>query len=177
MLKILSKDYNTLPADLFDDFKAHLRILDPIEDASIKLYLSASIDAISTFADRDIFFTQYQYKWVANFNRDYNGAFWRCPRVGIRDVVITNDNGVDVTVGFTIDESMGFISPTIRNDDTVEFSCGYISGTEVPPNAKSIIFRYGAHLYENREAINIGEPKNLPDWVNYAIASLWVGRV
>ena len=44
------------------------------------------------------------------------------------------------------------------------------------PNERMIIFRYAAHLYENREAINIGEPKFLPDWVKYAMASIWTPR-
>ena len=176
MLKRISIDYQTIPADLLPEFKGHLRILDNVEDDTILLYLAGAIDAISTYGDRDIFKTEYEYERI--FDRSASPApFWRCGRQDIFDVQVVTDQGVDNTQYYTVDKHLGYFMPTIAVGDKVAFSAGYIAGDEVPPNLRTILYRYAAHLFENREAINVGDPKHLPDWVDYALASIWVPRI
>jgi len=176
MLKLIARDYDTLPTEMLEEFKSHLRILDNMEDASIKMYLAGAMDAIALYGDRDIFRGDYIYEEALD-NDKSSTSCWRCGRVGIFDVQVVTSQGVDNTNYYTIDYNLGYFSPTIASGDIVSFSAGYLTAADVPPNLKIIVYRYGAHLFENREAINIGEPKHLPDWIPYALASIWTSRV
>ena len=176
MLTITNKDYTTLPAEMLDQFKDHLRILDMIEDDIISLYLSGAMDAVSKYGDHDIFFTSYKHEKTVMDEVNYNSTFWYCGRNDISNVVVTDADGVAITDQFTIDYRLGYIAPAPTDTDIVTFDSGYAASADMPPNLKTILYRYGAHLYEDRESIKIGDPKNLPDWVNFAIASIWVPR-
>ena len=176
MLKRSSIDYDTLTNDLLDSFKGHIRVLDNVEDETIKIYLAGALEAISIYGDRDIFKADYEYERI--FDRSASPApFWRCGRYDIYDVQVLDSQGNDNTSYYTIDKALGYFMPTIAVDDQVLFSAGYKSGSDVPPALKTVVFRYAAHLYENREAINVGAPKHLPDWVHFALAAVWAPRV
>lgn len=177
MLKVTSKNLTTLPTEMLPEFKDHLRILDAIEDDLIQMYLAGAIDAISTFGDIDIFLTAYEYEKFAADEPIHNSTFWQCGKNDIRNVKILDKDDVDVTDSYTIDERLGYFAPALGEDETIQFQCGYTAAVEVLPNLKTIIYRYGAHLFEDRESIKIGDPKQLPDWVNFALASIWVARV
>ncbi len=177
MLVKNSVDYTTLPDLLFSGFKEHLRILHDDEDDSIKSYLASSMDAISTYSDNDIFITEYETIYV---DLDYSFPSslygWYTGKNNINDVVITDSDSVDVTSDYTIDNERGIIYPHPLTN-TVSFNCGYSTVATIPPNLKNIIYRLGADFFENREANRIGEPKALPLWVEYSMASIWKARV
>lgn len=176
MLTITNKDFATLPTEMLSQFKDHLRILDEIEDDLIELYLSGAIDAISTFGDHDIFLTSYEYKHFAADEERYHSTFWYSGRSNLSNVVVKDADDEDITDKFTVDNRLGYLVPVPTKTEVVTFDCGFSTAADMPPNLKTILYRYGAHLYEDRESIKIGDPKNLPDWVNYAIASIWVPR-
>ena len=167
-------DYTTIPSEMFDGFKEHLRILDNSEDSDILEKLSGAIDAISIYGDNDIFETQYTFDFMGFESFVSDRLFMG--KTNISNVVITS-NGMDVSTDYKVDEELGYIYPSPCQDDTVKFSSGYASMDDMPPRLKSVVNRYGSHLFEHREPIQIGEPKYLPDWVNFAIASIWKPRI
>lgn len=155
-------------------FKEHLRILHDLEDDLIMLYLTGAIDAIENYASRDIFLTQYEvYYTKPDYRTPSNLMGWFCGKWDIAAISIVNSAGVDITDQFTIDKLHGMVYPHPRGHKITFFS-GFNGVSEMPPNLVNIIFRYGAHLYENRESVRVGTPKNLPDWVEFALASIWV---
>lgn len=178
MLIKSNTDYSTLPAEMLPAFKQHLRVLYNHEDDSIQQYLAGAIDAISIYGDIDIFTSDYEYVYIDGEVADTapNSALFYTTRVNIFDVSVLSSELVDITDNFTVDSREGYIYPAPDYTDSVTFKAGYALQADISPNAINVIFRYGAHLYENREAINIGEPKFLPDWVKYAMASIWKPR-
>ena len=174
----INQDTQPLIDDLFPLFKEHLRILHDIEDEMIKLYLAGAIEAISTFGDNDIFHTAYSVFYTGERDIRYPSSFdgWYCGKWDISDVQIYNSAGIDKTSDYTIDFEHGMIYPHPMGDQ-VSFVVGYISKDDIPPMLTSIIFRYGASLFEMREDTRIGEPKALPMWLTHALASVWCPRV
>jgi hypothetical protein len=174
----VSEDKTTLTDEMFDLFKEHLRILHDVEDETIRLYLAAAIEGISTFGSNDINLTQYEvfYPYMPDYNVPSTLFGWYCGKWAVSDVEIYSEVGMDVTGDYTIDFEHGMIYPHPLSNK-VSFKVGYATGADVPPHLKTIIFRYGAHLFENRESVRVGEPKLIPDWVNYALASIWKPRV
>lgn len=180
MLTTVNKDYATLPTEMMDEFKEHLRILDNIEDTTISLYLASAIEAIGIFTDRDIFRTSYKYEKfefeTEQEYADYKG-FWYLSKVWLDNVTVVDNQGVDKTHLYIVDRERGYISPKPINGDVVTFECGYLTAASIPPNLRSVIYRYGAHLFEDREAVRIGDPKLIPGWREYALAAFQVPRV
>jgi hypothetical protein len=175
----ITQDTTTLVEDLFPLFKEHLRILHDVEDETIKLYLGAAIDGIGTFSSNEIFLTEFEVFYPYDdtdirYPSSYDG--WYCGKWFTSDLTIYNAAGIDITGDYTIDNEHGMVYPHPRGNK-VSFKVGFSSGDEVPYHMKTIIFRYGAHLFENRESVRIGEPKIIPDWVNYVLASIWKPRV
>ena len=178
----VNQDNQTLVDDLFDMFKQHLRVLHTTEDDTIRLYLAASIEGIATFASNDIFLTEYQGSYNGLDGTCYDYAYpsnlcgWYCGKINISEVGVFDGSGADVTQNYQIDYESGMFYPHPLGAK-FGFKVGYLAGADVPPHLTTIIFRYAAHLFENRESIRVGEPKLIPDWVNYAIASIWKPRV
>ncbi len=174
----LSVDRTTLLNDMIDDFKKHLRILHTNEDDMISLYLGGAIEAISIYADQDIYKTDYEYFYNTVYDYRYpsNITGWYCKRVNLLDVVILDGAGIDVTSNFKVDKLGGMIYPHPAGND-ITFSAGFATAADVPLNLKNIIFRYAASLFEDRQSIRVGEPKLLPDWLTHALASVWIPRV
>jgi hypothetical protein len=152
--------------------------LHDVEDDTIRLYLSAAIDGISTIGGNDINMTQYDvfYPYTPDYSFPSTLLGWYCGKWDISDVEVYSEVGIDVSGDYTIDFEHGMIYPHPLSNK-VTFKVGYATSTDVPPHLKTIIFRYGAHLFENRESVRVGEPKLIPDWVNYALASIWKPRV
>jgi len=174
----ISQDSVTLVNEMFDMFKQHLRILHDVEDDTIHMYLAGAIDAIATYMGNDIFYTSYQvyYPQQPDYRPPSSLMGWYCGKWYISNVQIIDTNGVDKVADYTIDYEHGMIYPHPL-DHQVWFNAGFQSAADVPPNLTNIIFRYAAHLFENREAVRVGEPKHLPDWVNFALASIWKPRI
>lgn len=172
-------DTNILVDGLLDDFKEHLRILHPGEDGIIKLYLSAAIGSIEAYADRDINLASYKAFYPTGFkDYTYPGTMnhWHTGKKNISNLKIVNSAGVDVTNKFECNCKAGTIYPHPSGLE-VAFDSGFATKDEVPDNLKMILFRYGAALYEERQSIRAGKPNELPDWVNYMLASVWNPRV
>ncbi len=177
MLKTVNVDRVTLVDELFPMFKEHLRILDNFEDDLIKLYLGAAIGGIHNFVDQDIFKTDYAFEDFGEYRRcdfyqAYMGNSLYVEKENIFNVIIKDKTGQDVTSDYDVDEERGYIHPTPIFHDTFTFSSGYTVATEIPDFVKIVIYRYGATLFENRESVAGGDPKDMPDWVNYALATL-----
>ena len=176
MLETISKDTSTLVTELMPMFKEHLRILATDEDELIKIYLGASIGAINRYVDQDIFKTDYAWKYIDYedeieiiHNRYGRGLY--VEKENIYDVIIKDRNNVDVSADYKVDKQRGYIYPSPIFHDEFTFSSGYASKDDMDDHLKIIVFRYGATLYEMRESIMVGEPKQMPDWVNYALAT------
>lgn len=179
MLLKTNTDYTTLVTGLLPSFKKHLRIEYDFDDESIKVYLAGAIDAISTYSDVDVFLSEYTYEYVEGERIDTVASekYMDLTRHNVSNVIVTASDDSDVTDSYTIDNQRGIIYPSPSTSETVKFSSGYLDSSEIEPNLRMIIFRYGAFLHEMRESIQVGEPKNLPDWVTYALASIWKSRV
>ena len=173
-----NRDVSSIVTSLFQPFKNHLRILHDDEDDMIRLYLQGAIEAIEAASGNDIAITSYKVEYVVVEGIEYSheATKWYCGKWDIKNVKIVNVYGTDVTNEFTIDNAHGIIYPKPYGYE-ITFDVGYSDAADMSANLVTLIFRYGAHLYENREAVRIGEPKLVPDWVNYALPSVWKPRV
>ena len=167
---------DTLVAELLPQFKQHLRILHTDEDALISMYLEASMDSITLFCDHYILETVTECTTLTAQITDVE-AYTYIPLYPITSIVITDALDVDVTETYEIDLRDGYIYPSVDSSHTITITSGYPSSETIPANIKSIVYRYASHLYEHREAIQIGEPKHLPDWVAFALSSINRPRV
>jgi hypothetical protein len=142
------------------------------------MYLGAAIDAIATYASRDIFATEWQVFYPQTPNYTYPSTLmgWYCGKEYVRGITIKDSEGNDITAEYTIDIEKGMVYPHPLDKD-ITVSSGYLSGDDLQLNLKNIIFRLGADFFENREANRVGEPKALPLWVEYAMASIWTPRI
>ncbi len=175
----VGQDTTTLVDEMLPAFKEHLRILHDIEDESIKGYLGASIDAIGIYMGTEIFSTQFEVFYPMsepNYRVPSTLLSWYSGRWNISNVSITNAGGTDVTAEYIIHSDNGKIHPHPLGR-TITLNTGYLSKDEIPYNLRNIIYRLGADFYENREAIRVGEPKALPMWIEYSMASIWMPRV
>lgn len=171
------QDTITLVTDLMPLFKEHLRILHDDEDTIIEMYLSSAIDAIGTYAGTEIFLTSYEVYYPEQVDCSGQSTLlgWYCGRWNISNMIIKDENGIDVTSEYKIDYLHGMVYPH-PNGKEIEFDTGFATKDDILPRLNNIIFRLGAEFFENRESTRVGEPKLLPDWVSYALASVWTPR-
>jgi len=175
----VSQDRTTLATELFDDFKAHLRVLHDIEDSSITLYLGAAMEQIGVLAGTDVCSTQCRVFYPDKTDYSYPSTLvgWYCGRWNMSNIIIKDGQGNDVTSEYTFDYEQGMVYPHPGPNMDITFNTGYLTKVDIPPNLLNIIFRLGADFMENREANRIGEPKALPNWVVHSLASIWSPRV
>lgn len=167
---------NALVALLLTSFKGHLRVLHNDEDSMISLYLEAALDGIGEYGDIQIMETVNEFTTLT-YEVEEAALYTHFPLAPISSIVITDSLDVDVSASYEIDLRGGYVYPSIDSTHKATVTSGYTTEAAIPANIRSIVFRYGAHLYEHREAVQIGEPKHLPDWVNYALASIMRPRV
>ena len=173
----VNRDVDTLTTALFQQFKDHLRILHNEEDDMIRLYLQGAIEAIEIFSGNDIFPTEYKVFYPNSLDLKYPSNFegWYCGKWNVHDFSIL-DAGIDVTADYTVDEEHGMVYPHPMNHE-IMFIVGFDNTHKITANLTTIIYRYAADLFENREAVRVGEPKMLPTWVQYVLPSVWKPRV
>lgn len=175
-MRVQNSKSNALVALLLPSFKAHLRVLHTDEDSLISLYLEAAMDSIGEFGDIQIMQTVNTFTTLPSEIKDAT-LYTHFALSPISTIVITDPLDVDVSSSYEIDLRGGYIYPSIDPTHKAVVTSGYTTEASIPANIRSIVFRYGAHLYEHREAIQIGEPKHLPDWVNFALATIMKPRV
>lgn len=175
-MKVQTSKSNALVALMLPSFKSHLRVLHTAEDAIISLYLEAALDSIGEYGDIQIMETVNTFTLLTHEVTDPK-LYTYFALSPISSIVITDSLDVDVSANYEIDLRGGYIYPSLDATHTATVTSGYTTEAAIPANIRSIVFRYGAHLYEHREAVQIGEPKHLPDWVNYALASIMRPRV
>lgn len=175
MRRLVSKN-TAIIALLLPQFKQHLRVLHNDEDALISLYLEASLEGIGEFGDIQIIENVNEFTTLTHEIKEAS-LYTHFALSPISSIVITDSGDVDVSTNYEIDLRGGYVYPSIDPTHKATVTSGYNTVSDIPANIRSIVFRYGAHLYEHREAIQIGEPKHLPDWVNFALASIMRPRV
>ena len=175
-MRVQTSQSNALVALLLSSFKSHIRVLHTDEDTLISLYLEAALDGIGAYGDIQIMSTVNTFTTLDAEIVDAT-AYTHFALSPIVSIVITDALAADVSSAYDIDIRGGYIYPSIDAAHIATVTSGYTAVADIPARIKSIVFRYAAHLYEHREAIQIGEPKHLPDWVNYAIASITQPRV
>ena len=174
-----SQDRTTLATELFTHFKEHLRILHNHEDDSIMLYLVSALDAIATYGGNDVFLAEYDVFYPRGgyeYKSPSDMYGWFCGKYDISDLTVINSAGIDKTADYTIDAQFGVVYPHPL-DNKINFKAGYLGVDDMPPRLVNIVFRLGADYMENRESTRVGEPKLLPDWIKYSLASIWKPRV
>ncbi len=177
LIKNGTSDNSTVIAEMFKCFKGHLRILNNFEDAGIKTYLKGAVDAIATYSDIDIFLTPYIVFTPEPYTYKSLNQ-WYCGKHNISNVVVLDPDGIDVTSDYLIDTEKGMFYPNPDpQTNTITFTAGFDHYDKIPSRLVTIIYRYGAELYEHRESSRIGDLKALPNWVEYSLASIWTARV
>lgn len=175
-MRVQTSRSNALVALLLPSFKSHLRVLHTDEDSLISLYLEAAMDAIGEYGDIQIMQTVNEFTTLTHEIKEAS-LYTHYALSPITSIVITDADSVDVSATYEIDLRGGYVYPSIDPAHKAVVTSGYTTEADIPANIRSIVFRYGAHLYEHREAVQIGEPKHLPDWVNFALASIMRPRV
>lgn len=175
-MRVLTSKSEALVDLLLLTFKDHLRVLHSDEDDLLKIYLQGSLESIGTFGDLDVMETVYTQTTLDAEVVDAS-AYTHLALSPISSIAITDGVPADVTSSYELDLAKGYIYPSLDPSHTAVITTGYNAVADIPRSLLSIVFRYGAHLYEHREAIQIGEPKHLPDWVNFALASILQPRV
>jgi len=173
-----NQDLDALVQGLLPLFKQHLRVLHFNEDDVIVMNLMAAIDAIATYSDNDINETEYDvfYPKQLDYSVPSNIYGWYCGKGNIRDVAILDDKNHDSVADYTIDSAAGMIYPHPPTGSKISFTTGYPDENIIPPRLVNIIFRLGAEYHEMRESSSV-ERKHIPEWINYALASVWAPRV
>ena len=175
----VNQDRDAIAHGLFPVFKEHLRVLHDHEDDMILMYLLGAMDAIATYSDNDINETEYEvfYPEQLDYSIPSNLYGWYCGKGNIRNVKILDTANHDITGDYKVDGQRGMIYPHPATKANITFVTGYPDEDTIPPRLVNIIFRLGAEYHENRESTRIGEPKLLPDWIKYSLASIWSPRV
>jgi hypothetical protein len=172
----VSRDESKIVNELFPAFKLHLRVLHDIEDDEIKMYLGAAIGQIEHIGSNDIHPCVYKVIYTTPSDGRFEKRRWYCGKQFISEPLVVNSAGMDVTDRYIVDLEQGIFYPSPVGNE-ITFRAGYLSADDIPDNVKNIIFRLGADFYENREMNRVGEPKTLPGWLQYSVASIWKPRI
>ena len=174
----LNVERDQLAQDLFPVFKQHLRVLHDHEDDMILMYLLGAIDAIATYSDNDINLTEYRvfYPKTLDYRSPSNLYGWYCGKQNVTGMQILDSTNHDVVANFEVDYESGMVYPHPFGHEII-FDSGYGDVDSMPPRLVNIIFRLGAEYMEMKESSRVGEPKHLPEWINFALASVWSPRV
>ncbi len=150
--------------------KAHLRVSHTSEDDLLDAYIAAAVGYVEEYTRRALI-TQ---SWTTKL-RGFPGRTIELPRppaASLTSFTYIDPDGASQTVGaslYTFDSASepGAIRldpdedwPDVDDGDntvTIVWSCGYgASETSVPAPIRSAILLMVGHLYENREAVNVG---------------------
>jgi len=172
-------DQDGLATTLLPIFKQHLRVLHNHEDDMILMYLLGAIDAIATYSGNDVNLTEYEVFYPKHGGYDYATPSdmygWYCGKQHISGMAILDENNNDMIADYKVDFDSGMVYPHPLGNK-ISFNAGWVDADIMPPRLVNIIFRLGAEYHEMREASSV-ERKHIPDWVQFALASIWTPRV
>lgn len=153
-------------------FKTHLRITSSTEDSLLEAILRAARESCEDATGRCLIAQTWDYK-IDAFDSEIRLP--RAPLLSVTHIKYLDDSGVEQTVGTSIYRvdavtelpritlEYGQVWPTVRavaKPITIRFIAGYDDGGSpqmgVPESFKQAIKILGAHFYENREAVNVG---------------------
>jgi hypothetical protein len=187
----LTRDVDAFVTAALPVFKAHARIEHNLEDALLKQYLEAALDAAEHFLDRDVALSERVY--LGNMGRGftYRRGFVRSLKVtDLSDVDIPLDptwrfdyNNHERTPGLTIDlrcycRCACLDSEAFPVQHKLLLGGGYDTWARTPGDVRQFVLASAAAMYEVREVANYSKvedatflPVNLlASWANLGYA-------
>lgn len=162
-----------LPVTL-DEFKDHLKIDGTNEDDILTAYLTASTEVVQELQWRQLVNATYELRIDSFGFSNSRITLPKAPLQSIESIKYVDPNGdvqtlaadqYDVTVVSSNDygsvaPSFSNSWPSIRSEKhavRINFVGGYGTKTDVPDTTKAAIKILGAHLYETREELIVGQ--------------------
>jgi uncharacterized phiE125 gp8 family phage protein len=155
--------------------KLHLRVDASDEDTLITALITAARQHVENIAGRALI----SQTWVALFEewpKDHFELPMATPLVSVSSVKYTPDGGVETTLSSSVyyantvayvgnvslADDQAWPTDTLRtqNPISVEYVCGNANAAAVPSAIKAAMLLHIGHLFENREAVNIGNTVN-----------------
>lgn len=173
--RILSRDYCTLPAELLLPAKEQLRVEFSRDDEFITVVLSRAISEIESIVNFDVF------KTVSEWTPD-SKTCQLLPRVPVVQIEICSDKQCKTPVvvnlsrlqgGSMFEPGPGMLDASGLQYEKMLLHTGYTAANQLPPQLVSAILMQTGALYENREAVQAGVYRELPDQVSRVLSGLW----
>jgi len=166
-IKLLTIDFDRLPAELLCAAKAHLRVEFDRDDQYIRGALGRAIAEVESVGNLSV--NPAAWEWTPRCWRASNS--YRLPKQPVRYL---RDTATGQDVDLLWDENTAYLRREHHGlDQTFELGAGYADASCIPPVVVNAILMLVGTLYEQREAVQMGTFTELPDMANRLLAGLW----
>lgn len=190
-LQRITYDVNTLAEALLPLLKAQSRIDRDDEDAQATEIMARVIGRVERQCG--ICIAPQEYTWVPRpasgtyYSERMPPDYWRemaIPVRGFTDVTGVDSGSLPLVVTLRGDVGQLKFGPVwvgrqpsgMQPSDTFTIKAGYETAEDVPPELRDTLVRYGASLWEYREAWGANVDV-MPEWVTEALGIFWVPGV
>jgi len=187
----VSYDVNALATELLPLLKAQSRIDRTDEDAQATEIMARVIGRVERQCG--ICIAPQVYEWTpragtgTNYSERMPPNYWRemaIPVRGFSEVTGVDNGGLPVTITLHGDVDQLRFGPVwvgrdpsgVQPADVFTIKAGYETTEEIPPELRDTLVRYGASLWEYREAWG-ANVDTMPEWVTEALGIFWVPGV
>lgn len=187
----ITYDVNALATLLLPLLKAQSRIDRTDEDTQATEIMARVIGRVERSCG--ICIAPQEYEWTPRAGTGYNYSermppnYWRemaIPVRGFSEVTAVDSGGLPVTVTLRGDVDQLRFGPVwvgrdpsgVQPADVFTIKAGYDAVADIPPELRDTLVRYGASLWEYREAWGTNVDV-MPEWVTEALGIFWVPEV
>ena len=163
-LKLLTIDFDKLPAELLCAAKAHLRVEFDRDDQYIRGALGRAIAEVESVGNLSV--NPAEWEWTP-------GSWGACNshRLPKHPVRYLRDTATGQDIDLLWDENTAYLRR--EHNGTFNLGVGYADASSIPPVVVNAILMLTGTLYEQREAVQAGTFNELPDMANRLLAGLW----
>ena len=174
LLVCLNKDYRHLPVKLLPYAKEHLRVEFTRDDGYIEDALARAIDEVEAATNLSIHYATWR---------------WTLPKCGCLEVPKTPVREIRLPDGTLLDEALvetfyggpdepgKIVLKSGLSHEWVQLDVGYDEKAQIPPRIISAVFSLVGDIYENREAVLMGNYSPHPELSRRMTTGLWVPSV
>ena len=173
-LVCINKNYLRLPDQLLPFAKEHLRVEFDRDDGYIKESIAQAIDEVESATNISIHFATWKW-WLPKCGcLEVPKTPVRCIRLA--DSTVIDENLVTSFYGGPDEPGRITLDHTV-SEEFVFLDVGYAEKIQVPPRIITAIFALVGDLYENREAVMMGNYSPHPELSRRMTTGLWVPSV
>jgi hypothetical protein len=166
MIRLISINFDYLPAQLLPVVKEHLRVEFNRDDAYIEGAIARAIAEIESITDLSI--NPSVWQWQPS-NCYLMTRYLRIPKTPIREVLDSKGSVVELVWN----APAAYLDNSYSRNQKFTIHAGYSELQQIAPAVMNVIFLLTGTLYEQREAVQAGTFNELPDMANRLMAGLW----